>query len=416
MKPVQCSDSAGLAGFLPASEGLTLLSACSADSQVLDEVIVAAHTAVAHTQFSGIFVPGYNRCDWLANPHSQALTFFMTPEFRALAPNRLDFRPLRYADILSLLRRSRPQALMCMVSPPNADGLCSFGTTVDFIADLWRSVPIRIAHINPLMPSTAGDTGIPFSELTAWHSRAQPLLTQEEGAPDSVATSIANHITPFVRDGATLQTGLGKIPGAVLRSLSSHRNLRIHSGLIGDAVLDLLEAGALADHAPIIAGVAIGSQRLYDAVDRPAFAFHPVSFTHALPSIAATHDPVAINSAIEVDLFGQAYAELTPKGLMSGPGGAVDFAQGVRAANGLRIVALPSTAGAGSISRIVPACAGAGPVSLGRADIDVIATEFGAADLRDLDYAGRARALLTVAHPNHREALERSWADLERRL
>lgn len=416
MRPVRCAESTDLARFLPAEEGVTLLSACSADSQVLDEVIVAAGTSVAQTEFCGIFVPGYNRCAWLANPQSRALTFFMTPELRALGKERLDFRPLRYADILSLLRRSRPQALMCMVSPPNADGFCSFGTAVDFIADLWRTVPNKIAHINPLMPSTAGNPGIPFSQLTAWHERAQPLLTQDEGAPDPVATAIASHILPLVRDGATLQTGLGKIPGAVLRSLSSHRNLRIHSGLIGDAVLDLLEAGALSDNTPITAGVAIGSQRLYDAVARPAFTFQPVSVTHALPSITATHDPVAINSAIEVDLFGQAYSELTPKGFMSGPGGAIDFAQGVRAANGLRIVALPSGAAGGSISRIVPAGVGAGPVSLGRADIDIVATEFGAADLRDLDHAGRARALISVAHPKHREDLERSWANMERHL
>lgn len=414
MPPI-CLSPTDLVSALP-REGLTLLSSCSAESGLFDDAITAAEGTIADATYAGIFVPGYNKCRWMENAHAKALTFFMTHELRAADASRVDFRPLRYADILALLRRLRPQAALFMVSPPNEEGMCSFGTTVDFIADLWRNIPNRIAHINPMMPATRGDPGIPFAHLTAWCEASQPLLSQSEGTDDPVTAAIADHLVPFISNGATLQTGLGKIPGAVLRRLSSHRNLRIHSGLIGDPVLDLLEAGALAGDQPITAGVAIGSQRLYDMVATTSFEFRPVSFTHDLNRLAAIRDLLTINSAIEIDLFGQAHAELTPAGLMSGPGGAADFAQGARAGDGLRIVALPSTAAKGSISRIVAAGSGAGPVSLGRNDIDIVVTEHGAADLRHCGYKDRAKALIAIADFKYRDMLAAGWHELGKQL
>jgi acyl-CoA hydrolase len=218
------------------------------------------------------------------------------------------------------------------------------------------------------------------------------------------------YVARWVPDGATIQTGLGKIPGAVLRSLKAHRNLRIHSGLIGDAVADLQEAGALAEGCAVTGGVAIGSRRLYDAVGGSTYRFEPVSYTHAPNIVANITNFVAINSAIEVDLLGQAYAEMGPGGLMSGPGGASDFARGAWCGGGLRIVALPASAAKGAISRIVGPNAGAGPVSLGRMDTDIVVTEIGAADLRGRSHQERAEALIAVSSPNHAAALSESWA------
>ena len=143
---------------------------------------------------------------------------------------------------------------------------------------------------------------------------------------------IGEHVARFVPDGATIQTGLGKIPTAALRALRGRRGLKIHSGLIPEAVCDLEDAGALAPGVAVTGGVAIGSRRLYERVGGAAYRFEPVSHTHAPRVVAALEKPVAINSALEVDLFGQAYAELGPGGLMSGPGGASDFARGVWAA------------------------------------------------------------------------------------
>ena len=406
-------DPADLASVLPPG-GLTLVSSCSAESAVLYDAVMATGDALGAMTFSGIFVPGLNRRTWLANDRCRVLTFFMTPELRK-APTQVEFLPLCYQDILALLRVRQPDAALFMCSPPDADGNCSFGTEVAFIADLWRKIPVRIAHINPAMPRTPGDAGIPFAALTAYVEADQPLLATEAGPADPIAETIAAHIAPFVADGATLQTGLGKVPDSVLRALTGRRDLRVHTGLMGDGLLELVASGAMAAGPSATVGVAIGSADLYRQLDHPAFQFRPVSITHGADVLAAIDTLVTINSAIEVDLFGQAYAELTPRGLMSGPGGASDFARGARL-GGVRIVALPSTALDGSISRIVVPGSGAGPVSLGRMDIDIVVTEHGAADLRGKTHAARAEALIAIASPDHCEALADAWANYSTKL
>lgn len=408
MPPVRIAP-ADLASVLPPG-GLTIVSGCSAESGLLNAAVHQAGPALGAMTFTGIFVSGLNRLDWRANADSRIRTFFMTPELRAVG-EAVDFLPLCYSDILTLLRRHPPSAALMMVSPPDADGRCSFGATVDFLADIWREVPVRIAHINPLMPHTRGDHGIPFDDLTAWCEGDQPLPGTADEAADPATLEIARHVAAYVPDGATLQTGLGKIPGAILRALRDRRNLRVHSGLIGDGVLHLLDSGALAAEAPITAGVAIGSTRLYDAIAGPAFRFAAVSTTHDPTILAAIADLVTINSALEVDLYGQAHAELTPRGLASGPGGASDFARGARMGGGRRIIALPSVAAGGAISRIVSAGTGRGPVSLGRTDIDIVVTEHGVADLRDKGHDARAQALIMIADPRHRDALAAGWAE-----
>lgn len=413
MSPVRIAP-AELASVLPPG-GLTLVSSCSAESIVLADAVMAAGDALGGMTFSGIFVPGLNRRTWLANPQCRVLTFFMTPELRQ-AGEAVEFLPLCYADIGAVLRRRMPSAALFMVSPPDAEGRCSFGTQVDFIAEMWRDIPCRIAHINPEMPATPGHAGIPFAELTAFIDAEQPLLTTTDEPADAAALAIAEHIAPFVEDGTTLQTGLGKIPGAVLRALTGRRNLRVHSGLVGEGILDLIEAGSMAKGASATVGVAIGSARLYHALGRPPFDFQPVSITHNPRSIRPADRLVTINSAIEVDLLGQIFAEMTGRGLMSGPGGASDFARCARMGKGLRIIALPASAADGTISRIVAPGEGSGPVSLSRMDIDVVVTEHGAADLRGIGYTQRALALIAIAPPHHRARLQTAWDDYARRL
>jgi acyl-CoA hydrolase len=162
--------------------------------------------------------------------------------------------------------------------------------------------------------------------------------------------------------------------------------------------------------------VAIGSQELYAQLNHQAFQFRPVSVTHGAAALAGIANLVTINSAIEVDLFGQAFAELTPRGLMSGPGGASDFARGARPGGGTRIVVLPAAAGGGRISRIVAPGRGSGPVSLGRMDVDLIVTEHGVADLRGTTYRARADALIAIASPDHRAGLASAWSAFSEQL
>lgn len=403
-----------LVAMLPRG-GRVLITGCSTESLVLADAIERARDQIGPLTFTGIFVPGLNTRTYLADAQSKVETFFLTPELKAAGPN-VTFLPLCYDDIRRHLMGTQIDAAIMMVSPPDDNGMCSFGPAVDFLAELWPSIPLRLAHVNPLMPATHGHEGLPFSEITAVVHEPQALLGTADPGTDPVTEAIAAHVAQLVPDGATLQTGLGKVPGAVLRALSTRRDLRLHSGLIGDAVVDLEEAGALAPGMSITAGVAIGSERLYQAIQRPAYRFAPVCITHDVAGIARLPHFRAINSATEVDLFGQAYAEVGPKGLMSGPGGATDFARGARMAGGLRIVALAATAAKGAVSRIVSPNAGAGPVSLGRMDVDLVVTEFGIADLRGKTYEQRAAQMISIAAPGHRDELVTQWREFSKRL
>lgn len=407
-------DVKSLAAVLPPG-GLTLLSGCSAESALLADAIEFAADALGAMTFCATMTPGFNRRTYLTHPDFRFLTYFMTPELRAMG-DRVEFLPLCYQDVLGELRRRQAGAALFMCSPPDENGLCSFGVQHDFLAELWPEIPVRIAHINPSMPRIAGFPGIPFDQLTAWCEADHPLITGPEDKTDAVAESIAQHVAPFIGNGATLQVGVGKIPGAVLRRLTDRRNLRLHSGLVGDAALDLIAAGAMAPGYSATVGVAIGSQALYAALSHPPFAAGPVSITHGLDHLAVINNLVTINSALEMDLLGQGYSELADGGLMSGPGGASDFARGARASGGLRIIALPADARKGSVSRIIAPGRAKGPVSISRMDVDLIVTEHGVADLRAESYAARAEKLIGIAAPQFREELQQQWQDFAARL
>lgn len=411
----RCILTSELASVLPAG-GLTLLSSCSAESDLLGTMAGIAGDALGAMRFSGIFVPGLNRLTWDGGRQSRVVTFFQTPQLRA-QPDRVDFLPLSYRQIQSWYRRELPHAVLLMCSPPDENGLCSFGTETAFIPDFWRDTPVRIAHINPSMPRTAGDPGIPFAELTAFIEQDQPLKGYAETPSDPITDAIARHAASYIENGATLQTGLGKVPDCVLDQLHGHRNLRLHTGLIGDGALRLVRSGAMAPGRSAVAGVAIGSPALYAGLDDPHFDFRPISVTHDPRIGAAAEHFVTVNSALEVDLFGQAYAEAGPKGAMSGPGGASDFAATARLSpRGLRIIALPASAAKDSLSRIIPPQGAKGPVSLSRFDTDIVVTEHGAADLRGKSHEGRAQALIAIAAPQFQTELARAWTAIAGRL
>lgn len=388
--------------------GLTWLQACSAESLSIRDGILAAEGRLGPMTFTGIFVPRLNRLDYLVQDGRRVKTFFLTPELTK-TPAAVEFLPLCYRDIIAYLSSIRIDAALFMISPPDAQGLCSFGPVADFLPELWHRIPVRIGHINPRLPRTRGYAAIPWAELTAVIETEADILVSKPAPPDNVAGAISRYVAELVPEGATIQAGLGRVPEAALAGLRSHRNLRFHSGLIGDAVLDLLEAGALAPGTSVTAGVAIGTRRLYDALEDEAFTFKPATFTHSQQVMAGLQRFVTINSVAEVDLLGSGLAEHAPDGLISGPGGASDFAAGAAANNGLRIIALPSTANDGETSRIVAAAQSPAPVSLNRFHIDCVVTEFGIADLRFKTHRGRAEALIGIASPQHRPALEEQW-------
>ena len=392
------------------SGGLTLVSGCSAESALFANAVEAAGSALGAMTFCQIVLSGLNRRLWRAGSESRILTFFQTPELRNEG-QRVEFLPLCYQDALIELRGRQPIAALLMCTPPDEKGLCSFGSEVSFIADLWREIPIRIAHINSSMPRTSGDPGIPFDALSAYFDSEQPLLALATEAPDPISNAVAANAATFVRDGDTVQIGVGKLPNAIARALTCRKHLKIHSGLLGDGLMDLIDSGSV-DRA--VVGTAIGTAGLYTRLHHPVLSFRSTSITHGPRLLAAIDRLVTINSAFEVDLFGQCYCEMTDQGLMSGPGGASDFSRGARAGVGVRIIAVPATAR--SCSRIVPPSQGRGPVSLSRFDVDIIVTEYGSADLRGLGYEDRATALIAIAAPEHRYELAAAWAAYTKRM
>lgn len=363
--------------------------------------------------FAGVWLPGVNTETYGAERGVRVTAFFMTPQLKSAGAS-VEFLPLGYSDIREYLLRQPFDAVMMMLSPPDAAGLCSFGPAVDFIAELWSPAPLRVAHLNPLMPHTNGHPGITRQALTHVIELEESLFTAPPARAHEVSHAIAAHFATLVGDGAILQAGIGKLPGACLGALKEKRDLRIYSGLIGDWALDLLDAGALAD-APIITGLALGSERLYQAIASPRFEFRPVSHTHAAPALAKLESFVTLNSAVEVDLLGQSYSEAGPDGLASGPGGALDFARGAKLAGGLRVIVLPAATASGE-SRIVAPNGGKGPVTLSRFDVDVVITEHGAADLRGVGHEERARRLIAIADERDRAMLLESWRGYCRRV
>lgn len=378
---------------------------CSGESKLLAELVNQPGDRLRHINFTGIQVPGVNCCDWLANDTCTFTTFFITPQLMS-EDHRVRYLPYSYTDILAHFGTIAIDTALFSVSPPDKNGICSFGTTVDFLAEIWPKIPVRLAHINPLMPQTRSSHGIPVSEVVIMSEAPEPLTGVPPTTPDKIASAIAFHIQDYIQDNTTLQTGLGKLPGTVLLSLKDRKGLKIHSGLIGDEAMDLLRSGAIGNGDDICAGVAIGSPDFYEALPASGIRFEPVSHTHNPQILAGRRGLVAINSALEVDLFGQVYSERSSSGWTSGIGGLREFTRGAKAASGLRIIILPATHRYGS--RIISPFEARGPVSLNRGDTDIVITEYGAADLRGLTVAERAARLISIAAPDHREALERA--------
>ncbi len=314
----------------------------------------------------------------------------------------------------------RCDVAMVQVSPAGPDGRHSYGVTGDFIAAAAARARTVIAEVNDQVPHTFGDATLAPERINVLVPTSRPVLTVPSAPPGPVEAAIARHAGRFIGDGATMQMGVGVIPDAVMGSLADRRDLGIHSGIVSDVLVDLVEAGAVTNaRKPFDQGVSIvgtlgGTKRLYNLAHRNrAVGLRNSLYTHGDAVLTRLPDLVTINSAIEVDLTGQIGAEHTADAFIGGIGGQADYIRvGHRAPGGHAIVALPATA-RGGISRIRAQLSGS--VTTARADADVIVTEFGSAELRAQPIRERARRLIAIAHPDHREALEREAATLFRR-
>jgi acyl-CoA hydrolase len=338
----------------------------------------------------------------------------------AVNQGRADFVPVFLSDIPALFTSGRIplDVALLQLSPPDKHGFCTLGTSADTAVAAARSARFRVAEINEQMPRTHGNTLVHIDSLTAFIHTNRAIFAHDPAEPDDVENAIGAHIAPLVPDGATLQMGIGAIPGAVLARLFDRRDLGVHTEMFTDRVIDLVEAGAITNlkkrvhPGRITTAFVVGSRRLYDFVDdNPFVEFYSADHTNDTSVIRKNDNVVAVNSAIEVDLSGQVVADSIGFRMFSGIGGQMDFMRGAALSpGGVPVIALPSTASGGKVSRIVPSIRpGAGVVTT-RGHVHWIVTEYGAVDLWGKSLRERAEALISIAHPDFRAELRRDIA------
>ncbi|XAH21335.1 acetyl-CoA hydrolase/transferase C-terminal domain-containing protein [Xylophilus sp. GW821-FHT01B05] len=326
----------------------------------------------------------------------------------------LDPVPCHISAVADLIRQGsiRSDVVMLMVSPPNEQGEHSFGLVNDYLRTAISRARVVIAEVSSQVPWTPCDAPLRASEITvAVHTDRAPLElpAAKFGA---LERSIAAHVADLIPDRATLQMGIGAVPEAIVSLLVDRRDLGVHSGMVGDSLVDLMERGVVTnahkglDEGVSISGVLFGTQRLYRFAHRnPQLRLCPTSYTHHLSTLSRVKNLVSVNSALEVDLTGQVNAEAIGADYIGAVGGQVDFVRAaVQSEGGVSIVALAATGKTGD-SKIVSRLSG--PVTTARSDVDVIATEHGIARLRGLGLRERVRAMVAIAAPEHRESLLR---------
>ncbi len=343
--------------------------------------------------------------------------FTGAPLRSAIAEDRADFVPIFLSDIPGLfLSGAVPlDVALLQVSPPDAHGLCSLGTSCDAAYAAAQTARLVVAEINEQMPRTHGNNVLPFDRIHAFVATDRPLVEHRPARESAVEARIGEIVAGLVEDGSTLQMGIGGIPDAVLARLVNKRDLGIHTEMFSDRVVDLVEAGAVTNrHKAVGAGRIVtsfvnGSRRLFDFVhDNPLVAFYPCDWTNDTSVIRKNPKVVAINSALQIDLTGQVCADSIGHRIYSGIGGQMDFIRGAALSrDGKPIIALPSTAGGGKFSRLVVQLnPGAGVVTT-RGHVHWVVTEFGAVNLHGKSLRERGEALLSIAHPDFRAELAR---------
>lgn len=390
----------------------------AATPESLVNALTARHTELTNVELIHLHTEGsagYAKPEYGKSFHVNV--FFVGGNIRPYINNpNVQYIPVFLSEIPALLRKEvlPIDVAIIQVSPPDSHGFCSLGVSVDIAKAATERAEKIIAQVNPNMPRTLGDGQIHFSRFTAATYSEEPIHEVIAGKPSELELKIGNNIASLVDDGATLQMGIGGIPNAVLACLTSHKNLGIHTEMFSDGILPLVENGIIngskkKNHpGKIVSSFAMGSRKLYNFIhDNPQVAMLDVGYVNDVSVIRKNPKVTAINSAIEIDLSGQVCADSIGTSIYSGVGGQIDFIRGASLSEGGKpIIAIASSTAKG-ISKIVPTLKqGAGVVTT-RANVHYVVTEFGVANLYGKNIAQRAKMLIDIAHPNHREELER---------
>ncbi|CAL2101039.1 4-hydroxybutyrate coenzyme A transferase [Tenacibaculum sp. 190130A14a] len=333
--------------------------------------------------------------------------------------NNGDYVPIFLSEIHWLFRRGiyPLDVAFIQVSPPDKHGYCSLGVSVDITLPAIQTAKVVVAQINPNVPRTHGDGIIHIKNIDYAVEVNSPIHESITGTPSEIESQIGKHVAELIDDGATLQMGIGNIPNAVLHNLTNHKRLGIHTEMFSDGILPLVEKGIITGEekeiktGKIVTCFAVGSQKLYDFIDdNPLVHFKEAGYTNDTSIIKLNPKVTAINSAIEIDLTGQVCADTIGKYQYSGVGGQMDFIRGASLSKeGKAIIAMPSMTPKG-ISKITPFLKEGAGVTTTRAHVHYVATEYGVVNLFGKSLKQRAKALISIAHPNFREELEREAA------
>ena len=401
------------------SDDRVFVHGAAATPTVLLDALAARAAELRNVELVGLHTEGEQPCthpDVSDSFHVNAL-FLDGHSREAVARGDADYIPAFLSEMPSLFRdQVLPlDVALVQVSPPDKHGYCSLGVSVDIARAAVDSAAKVVAQVNPKMPRTHGDGLVHHSVFAAAILAEQSLPEHPTKPLGDVEHAIGRHCAGLIEDGATLQMGIGSIPDAVLAELTGHQNLGVHTEMFSDGVLPLVELGVVngsqkkVHPGRIVAGFAMGTQRLYDFIDDdPQVVMCDVSFVNDPDIIRRNPRAISINSAIEVDLTGQVCADSIGMKMFSGVGGQMDFMRGASLSPGGKpIIALPSCTGRG-VSRIAAALKpGAGVVTT-LAHVQYVVTEYGVVDLRGRNLRQRAEALIGLAHPDHREELERA--------
>jgi acyl-CoA hydrolase len=408
--------------FLRPGDRIVWSQACGEPTTLIEALLaqaegIGALSAFAATSFSG-------QLDVVAAEKIAISSMGAIGDLRALtAAHRLGVIPCHVGQVGPMIEQGLIgcDAAFVQVSPPDANGQHSFGLIADFVHEAVMKARVVIAEVNERVPFTYGNVALPTERIDCAVRVARAPVELAATRISEVDQAIARVVAGYIENGAVLQIGIGAVPDAILRLLRDRRDLGIHSGMLGDAIVDLTEIGVVTNALkPIDAGISvttalIGTQRLYDfAHENSRIAVRSSSYTHDPAVLSRLPNFVTINSAVEVDLTGQVNAEQSGAHYVGGTGGQVEFVRaGSRSPGGHSIIALPSTAKGGTVSRITVALSG--PVTTARSDVDIVITEFGAAELKGQTLAERSRRLIAIAHPDFRDDLARAARVIQQR-
>jgi acyl-CoA hydrolase len=346
--------------------------------------------------------------------HLRYVCYFLAPASRkAYLAGHCDLVPNHFSEVPSLLRRATKCSLViAAASPPNRHGYFSLGTNCDYTASLIGDVPFFLES-NAQMPRTFGANQLHISQVVGWAEVDYPLVEAHSVIPTDADKTIAGYVAERIPDGATIQAGIGGMPNALLGMLKDHRDLGIHTELLSDGVIDLVEAGVITGtrkvlrRGKIVTTLALGSKRLYDFLhENSSVDFAPVDWVNDPRVIARQPSFVAINATTEVDLYGQCASETVAGRYYSSSGGQYDFSRGAMYSEGGQgFIVLQSTTRDGSMSKIRPTLTPGSVVTTSKNTVDKIVTEFGIAEMRGRTIRERAQQLIGIAHPHFRDEL-----------